>query len=82
MRYLKAAFAGLAVGAVLAAAVLKVEMVHAQRVVASQIQSCHPEVASAVCGASVQFGGGEVPLVFALGYCVTFAWVLWRSRLQ
>lgn len=79
MRYLKPALAGLAGGLLLAAAVLTVEFIHAQRVVASQMANCVDQTAGVyVCAGSAQVGGVEVPIAFSLG----FAAIVWFRRRQ
>ena len=60
MRYLKPALVGLVGGLLLAGAVLTVESIRAQRVVASQIANCVAMTAGGgVCSGSAQVGGVE-----------------------
>ena len=81
MRYLKPALVGLVGGLLLAAAVITVEFIHAQRVVASQITNCFDGTAGGgVCSGSAQVGGVEVPIAFALGFAATIIW--FRRRQQ
>jgi hypothetical protein len=80
VRYLKPALVGLAGGLLLAAAVLTVESIHAQRVVASQIANCVDMTAGgSVCSGSAQVGGVEVPIAFALGFAAAIIW-FWRRQ--
>jgi hypothetical protein len=81
MRYLKPALVGLVGGVLLAAAVLTVEFIHAQRVVASQIANCFDvNAGGGVCSGAAQAGGVEVPIAFALGFAATITW--FRRRQQ
>jgi hypothetical protein len=77
VRYLKAALVGLVGGFLFAAAVVTVEIIHAQRVVASQMANC----ADYVCSGYAQLGGvTELSVAFALGFAAVFAWHLRRGR--
>ena len=81
MRFLKPALVGLVGGLLLAAAVLAVEFIHAQSVVASQIANCFDvNAGGGVCSAGVQVGGVEVPIAFGLGFAATIIW--FRRRRQ
>ena len=81
MRYLKPALAGLAGGLLLAAAVLTVEFIHAQRVVASQMANCVDQTAGLfVCAGSAQVGGVEVPIAFSLGFGAAIIWFRRREQ--
>ena len=81
MRYLKLALVGLVGGLLLGTAVLTVEFIHAQSVVASQIANCVDMTAGAgVCSGSTQVGGVEVPIAFALGFAAAIIW--FRRRQQ
>jgi len=84
VRYLKAALVGLVGGLLLAASVLTVEIIHAQRVVASQMANCADDGSrqiAYVCGGAVQLGGVvELSVAFALGFAAVFAWYLRRSH--
>lgn len=82
MRRLKAALVGLVGGLLLAAAVLTVEFIHAQRVAASQIANClDVTVGGGVCSSAVQVGGVvEVLIAFALGFAAAIIW--FRRRQQ
>ena len=81
MRDLKPALVGLVVGLLLAAAISTVELIHAQRVVASQMTNCFDVSAGgSVCSSSAQVGGVEVPIAFALGFAATIIW--FRRRQQ
>lgn len=75
MRYLKLALVGLAGGLLSGTAVLMVEVIHAQRVVASQIADCVDVAAGGVaCAGSAQVGGVEVPIAFVLGFAAAVVW--------
>lgn len=76
MRYVKPALAGLVGGLLLTAAVLTVEFIHSQRVVASQIANCIDVGAGGgfVCSGVAQFGGAEVPIAFVLGFAAAILW--------
>lgn len=76
MRYLKAALVGLVGGFLLAAAVIAVEIVHAERTVSSQMASCVDNV----CDGYAQVGGVELPVAFTIGFAAAFAWFLRRQR--
>jgi hypothetical protein len=81
MRYLKPALVGLVGGLLLGAAVLTVEIVHAQRVVATQIANCVDMTPGAgACSGSAQVGGAEVPIAFALGFSAAIIWFRRRQR--
>ena len=81
MRYLKPALVGLVGGFLLAGAVLTVESIHAQRIVASQIANCVDVTAGgAACSGSAQFGGVEVPIAFALGFATAIIWFRRRQH--
>jgi hypothetical protein len=81
MRYLKPALVGLVGGLLLAGAVLTVEFIHAERVVASQIANCVDMTAGGgVCSGSAQVGGLEAPIAFALGFAAATIW--FRRRPQ
>jgi len=81
MRYLKLALVGLVGGLLLAVAVLTVEVIHAERVAASQTASCVAStVGGSVCSSAVQAGGVvEVLIAFALGFAAA---VIWFRRRQ
>jgi hypothetical protein len=76
MRYLKPALVGLVGGLLLTVAVLTVEFIHSQIVVASQITNCIDVAAGGgfVCSGGAQFGGVEVPIAFALGFAAAIFW--------
>ena len=75
MRYLKPVLVGLFGGLLLAAVVLIVEAIHAQRVVASQLANCADVTERAVvCSGIAQYGGVEVPIAFALGFAAAIIW--------
>ena len=77
--YLKAALVGLVGGFLLASAVLTVEIIHAQRVVASQMANCADSGVAYVCDGAAQLGGVvELSVAFALGFAAVFAWHLRR----
>jgi len=80
--YLKSALAGLVGGLLLAAAVLTVEVIHAERVAASQTKNCI-DVATGggfACSSAVQAGGViELLIAFALGFAAA---VIWFRRRQ
>ena len=81
MRYLKPALVGLVGGMLLAAAVLTVELIHAQRVVASQMANCVDMTAGGgICSGYSQVGGVELPVAFALGFAAAIVW--FRRRQQ
>jgi hypothetical protein len=81
MRYLKPVLVGLVGGLLLAGAVLTVESIRAQRVVASQIANCVAMTAGGgVCSGSAQVGGVEAPIAFALGFAAAIRW--FRRRQQ
>jgi len=77
---------GLAGGVILMAAVLAVEVVHAQRSVPSQLADCQTSALSDrtdyVCDTAVQVGGVEVAVAIAIGFSGAFAWFLRRQRLS
>jgi hypothetical protein len=80
MRHLTPALVGLSGGLLLAAAVLTVEFIHAQRVVALQMTNCFDATAGGgACSGSAQVGGVEVLIAFALGFAAT---VIWFRRRQ
>jgi hypothetical protein len=75
MRYLKLALVGLIGGLLPGAAVLTVEFIHAQKVVASQTANCIDTTAGGgACSGSAQVGGVEVPIAFALGSAGAIIW--------
>ena len=77
MRYLKLALVGLVGGLLLAAVVLTVEFIHAERVAASQIANCVDVTAGGgfVCSSAVQVGELiEVLIAFALGFAAAIIW--------
>jgi hypothetical protein len=76
VRYLTGALAGLAVGVLLATAVLGVEMVQAQRQSQSAI-TC----ADFQCFGAVQFGSvWGLLLAFVVEFAAAFVWFLRRPR--
>jgi len=75
MRYLKPALIGVTGGLLLGGAVLTLDFIHAQRVVASQIANCVDMTAGGtVCSGATQVGGVEVPTAFALGFAAAIVW--------
>jgi hypothetical protein len=83
MRHLKLALVGLVGGLLLAAAVLTVEFIHAERVAASQIANCVNVTAGGgfVCSSAVQVGGViEVLIAFALGFAAAIMWFRRRQE--
>lgn len=81
MRYLKPALVGLVGGFLLAAVVLTVEVIHAQRVVASQMTNCFDVTAGGgVCAGYAQAGGIEIAITFAVGFAAAIIW--FRRRQQ
>ena len=81
MRFLKPALVGLAGGLLLAAAVMTVEFIHAQRIVATQIASCVDTTAGGgICSGAAQVGGMEVPIAFALGFAAAMIWFRQRQE--
>jgi len=83
MRYLNLALVEFGGGLLLAAAVLTVEFIHAERVAALQIANC-VEVTSGVgfvCSSAVQVGGViELVIAFALGFAAAIIWFRRRQR--
>ena len=88
MRHVRAALVGLAVAVLMTAAVFTVEMLSANRAVAAQMADCQNALnaGGGICSGSAQFGGMELPIVFALGFVAGYAWTfrprraVWRSR--
>jgi hypothetical protein len=81
---LKAVLAGLLGGVLLTAAVLAVEVAHAERSVSAQMADCYTTVFSdrtvSVCDSAMQVGGLELPVTFAVGFTAEFVWSV-RRRL-
>jgi len=83
MRYLNLALVGFGGGLVLAAAVLTVEFIHAERVAASQIANCVDMTSDGgvVCSSAVQAGGViGLAIAFALGFAAAIIWFRRRQR--
>lgn len=77
MRYLKPAFVAFVAGVLLAAAVLSIEIAHAQSSIAQQMTNC----ADYVCDAYAQVGGLKLLGVsFMVGFATAFFWFQRRHR--
>jgi uncharacterized protein (TIGR03382 family) len=85
MRFLKGVLVGLLAGVVLTAAVLTLEMVHADRSVSAKMPDCKTHVfregIDTVCDTTYELGAAEVPVTFVVGFAAAFAWSLRRRRL-
>ena len=80
----RATLLGLFGAVLLSAAVLAVEMVYANRVIAQQMADCEARAAAGggggMCFGSAQFGGYILPVAFVLGFAVAFIWFMRRQR--
>jgi hypothetical protein len=86
VRFLKPTFLGLAGGVMLAAVVLAVEIVHAEKSASAQIADCQTKMFSdrteTVCDSAMQFGGAELAVAFVAGFAAAFAWSLRRRSVR
>ena len=82
MHYLKAVLVGLVGGVLLTAAILVIEVVYVEQVMAARLADCGYESnasAGGVCFGYLQFREWMVPVAFVVGFTAVFFWALRRQ---
>jgi hypothetical protein len=81
----KSVLIGLLGGVLLTAAVLTLEMIHAERSVSAKMADCHTNVLSdrtdLVCDSAMQVGGWELPVTFVVGFAAAFVFARKFTRI-